>query len=60
MSFTAEKKLPLPRLHHASKSLSATCPGFLHPLFAQFHRLLHRDLTRKDFEQLAPSPAARS
>jgi hypothetical protein len=51
------------------KSLSATCPGFkfLHRLFAHFHNLIHRDLTRKgpsiaphppvDFEKPAPSPA---
>jgi hypothetical protein len=31
----------------APKSLSATSPGFLHPLFAEFHSLIHRDLTRK-------------
>ncbi len=53
----------------APKSLSATCPGFMlnpAPSFAQFHSLLHRDLTRKcpfiaphshdDFEQPVPSP----
>ncbi len=49
----------------APKSLSATSPGFLHPLFAAFHSLIHRDLTRKrpsiaphphvDFEKPAPS-----
>ncbi len=27
------------------KSLSATCPGFLHPLLAQFYSLIHKDLT---------------
>jgi hypothetical protein len=51
----------------APKSLSATCPGFLHPLFAQIYSLLHRYLTRRgpsiaphphvDFEQQASSPA---
>jgi hypothetical protein len=52
----------------AAKSLSAaaTSPGFLHPLLAEFHSLIHRDLTRKrpsiaphphvDFKQPAPSP----
>ena len=54
----------------APKSLSATSPGFLHPLFAEFHSLIHRDLTRKgpsiaphphvDFEKPAPSPAVGS
>jgi hypothetical protein len=54
----------------APKSLSATCPGFLHPLFAQFHSLIHRDLTRKgpsiaphphvDLKKPAPSPAVGS
>ena len=54
----------------APKGLSATSPGFLHPLFAQFHSLIHRDLTRKgpsiaphphvDFEQPAPSPVVGS
>jgi hypothetical protein len=32
--FTVEQKLPLLTL--TLKSLSATCPVFLHPLFAQF------------------------
>jgi hypothetical protein len=51
----------------APKGLSTTSPGFLHPLLAQFHSLIHRDLTRKgpsiaphphiDFEQPAASPA---
>jgi hypothetical protein len=52
----------------APKSLSATYPGFMHPLFAQFHSLIHRDLTRTrkgpsiaprphvDFESLLPVP----
>ncbi len=54
----------------ASKSLSATCPRFLHPLFAQLFSLFHRDLTRKglsipphshvDFEQPASSHAVLS
>ncbi len=49
----------------APKGLSTTSPGFLHPLLAEFHSLIHRDLTRKlpsiaphphvDFEQAAPS-----
>jgi hypothetical protein len=52
------------------KSLSATSPGFLNHLFAKFHSLIHRDLSRKgpsiaphphvDFEQTAPSPAVGS
>jgi hypothetical protein len=29
----------------ATKSLSTTCPGFLHPLFAQFYSLLRRYLS---------------
>jgi hypothetical protein len=51
----------------APKGLSTTSPGFLHPLLAQFHSLIHRDLTSKgpsiaphphvDFEQPAASPA---
>jgi hypothetical protein len=54
----------------APKGLRATRPGFLHPLFVQFHSLIHRDLTRKvpsiaphphvDFEQPAPSPVVGS
>ncbi len=54
----------------APKSLSATCPGFLHPRFAQVHSLIHRDLTRKcpsiashphvDFKKPAPSPTVGS
>ncbi len=57
------------------KGLSATRPGFLHPLFAEFHSLIHRDLKRKgpsiaphphvdnntvDFKQPAPSPVVGS
>jgi hypothetical protein len=51
-------------------SATSWCPGFLHPLSAQFHSLIHRDLTRKgpsiaphphvDFEKPAPSPAVGS
>ena len=54
----------------APKSLSATRPGVLHPLLAEFHSLIHRDLTRKrpsiaphphvDFEQPALSPVVGS
>jgi hypothetical protein len=54
----------------APKSRCATSPGFMHPLLAEFHSLIHRDLTRKrpsiaphphvDFEQAAPSPVVGS
>ncbi len=48
MSFTAEQKLPLPRLHHAGTEESQRYePWILHPLFVEFDRLIHRDLTRK-------------
>ena len=41
----------------ARNSLSCSCPGFLHPLFAQFYCLprLHRNLTRKG-PSMAPHP----
>ncbi len=71
MSFTAERKLPLPRLHHAGAEGSQRHePWTRAPSFAELCSLIHRDLTRKspsiaphphvDFEQPAPSPAVGS
>jgi hypothetical protein len=75
MSFTAERKLPLPRLHHAcgeeSQQHVPWIPALSFPAIPQLDdALIHRDLTRKGpsiaphphvhFQKLAPCPAVGS
>jgi hypothetical protein len=71
MPFTAERKLPLPRFYHSCAERHVPwIPAESCTLFAQFHSLIHRDLTRKgpsivshphvDFEPPALSPTVGS
>ncbi len=60
MSFTAERKLPLPQAQsllrrRVSAPRALDSCWILHPLFAHFHSLFHRDLTRKG-PFIAPHP----